>query len=97
MLKIAIVIPIFNGLSFTKNCLQNIYNSTWGILNNGFDYSVVITDDGSTDGTDDIVKKHLLQNNWMDLVRRPGQLDRNWYSLRTPCRLVCNTNLIDKL
>jgi poly-beta-1,6-N-acetyl-D-glucosamine synthase len=38
----------------------------------------VIVSDGSTDGTDDIVKKYLGEHPWMDLVRMPEHRDRDF-------------------
>jgi poly-beta-1,6-N-acetyl-D-glucosamine synthase len=38
----------------------------------------VIVSDGSTDGTDDIVRKHLPDNPWMELVRMPERRDRHF-------------------
>lgn len=61
MLKVSIVIPIFNGLSYTKNCLQSIFNHIHNIDNNELEYSVVITDDGSTDGSANWIKENYPQ------------------------------------
>ena len=38
----------------------------------------VIVSDGSTDGTDDIVKKYALDHSWIELVRMPERLERNF-------------------
>ena len=38
----------------------------------------VIVSDGSTDGTDDIVKKYLPQNRWIEFVRMPEHGDRQF-------------------
>jgi GT2 family glycosyltransferase len=61
MLKISIIIPIFNGLSFTKECLKNFYKTSNGIENNELEYSVVIVDDGSTDGSADWIRENYPQ------------------------------------
>ncbi len=49
--KIGIIIPIYNGLDFTKKCLYNLYDSFK--LNNIPDneIDIIIVDDGSTDGS----------------------------------------------
>jgi glycosyltransferase involved in cell wall biosynthesis len=38
----------------------------------------VIVSDGSTDGTDDIVKKYADQHDWIELVRMPERRERNF-------------------
>jgi glycosyltransferase involved in cell wall biosynthesis len=38
----------------------------------------VIVSDGSTDRTDDIVKKYLSSHRWFELVRMPEHKDRDW-------------------
>jgi glycosyltransferase involved in cell wall biosynthesis len=38
----------------------------------------VIVSDGSTDGTDDIVKEYLPANGWIELVRMPNRSDRQF-------------------
>jgi GT2 family glycosyltransferase len=64
-MKIAILIPVFNNLQYTQNCLQNIT----GILEKdkiGSSFEVIVIDDGSTDGTRDWITRnykniHLLE------------------------------------
>jgi hypothetical protein len=38
----------------------------------------IIVSDGSTDGTDDIVRKYLPHHPWMELVRMPGRRERHF-------------------
>jgi len=38
----------------------------------------VIVSDGSTDGTDDIVKKYAAQHGWIELERRPERAERHF-------------------
>jgi glycosyltransferase involved in cell wall biosynthesis len=38
----------------------------------------VIVSDGSTDGTDDIVRKYKLENPWIELVRMPERRERHF-------------------
>ncbi|OEU69351.1 MAG: glycosyl transferase [Desulfovibrio sp. S3730MH75] len=38
----------------------------------------VIVSDGSTDGTDDIVKKYVAKHKWIELVRMPERMERHF-------------------
>src|SRR5437660_9374334 len=38
----------------------------------------VIVSDGSTDGTDDIVKKYTAQHDWIELLRMPERKERHF-------------------
>ncbi|MBN1950893.1 MAG: glycosyltransferase family 2 protein [Bacteroidales bacterium] len=73
MTKIAILIPVFNHLDYTKACLNNLDNMLVkaGISEN---FPVIVIDDGSTDGTSDWIKAHYPQVN---LLHGNGNL---WWS-----------------
>ena len=51
MEKIAIIIPIYNGIKQTLECLKSIEK----IANNN--YSIIIVDDGSTDKSSEVISK----------------------------------------
>ena len=38
----------------------------------------VIVSDGSTDGTDEIVKRYVAQHSWIELVRMPERRERDF-------------------
>ena len=46
---VSVVIPTYNRLSILKKCLDSLENQI--LIDEFFDYEVVIVDDGSTDGT----------------------------------------------
>jgi GT2 family glycosyltransferase/glycosyltransferase involved in cell wall biosynthesis/radical SAM superfamily enzyme YgiQ (UPF0313 family)/MoaA/NifB/PqqE/SkfB family radical SAM enzyme/cytochrome c-type biogenesis protein CcmH/NrfG len=48
---VSIVIPVFNGIEFTKECLQALIENTPGEL-----YEVIIVNNGSTDGTGEFLR-----------------------------------------
>lgn len=58
MLKIAIVFPIFNGLDYTKKCLQTLSELTALADKSKVKYEVVITDDGSSDGSAEWIREN---------------------------------------
>ncbi|MHC1775943.1 MAG: glycosyltransferase family 2 protein [Lentimicrobium sp.] len=47
--QIAILIPVHNGLHFTKKCLHNIYMSLHNNVDEPGKFVVIVIDDGSTD------------------------------------------------
>ncbi len=51
MKVIAILIAVFNNLDYTKKCLKTLEDLVMGPGRNGNRYQIVVTDDGSTDGT----------------------------------------------
>lgn len=48
---IYIVIPVFNRLHFTRDCLDSLRNQ------NNKNFAVIVVDDGSTDGTSEVLRK----------------------------------------
>lgn len=49
--KIAILIPIYNGISYTQKCLKTLYESIATLSGNNYQIEVIIIDDGSKDGS----------------------------------------------
>ena len=47
---VSIIIPVYNNIEFTLECLLSIQRYTEGIL-----YEIIVVDDGSTDHTQDII------------------------------------------
>jgi GT2 family glycosyltransferase len=65
-LSLSIIIPVFNNLSYTRKCLQNLDILTAGIIDHKI--FTVVVDDGSTDGTSEWIKDnhpevYLLKGN----------------------------------
>ncbi|MBQ7202008.1 glycosyltransferase [Candidatus Saccharibacteria bacterium] len=50
--KVTIVIPVYNGENYVKYALDSAVNQTYKNL------EILVVDDGSTDGTEEIVKKY---------------------------------------
>lgn len=73
MLNISIIIPIFNGLHFTKICLKSLFE-TCKIGELEANISVVIIDDNSSDGSYEWIKNNYPQ---VFLVKGDGNL---WWS-----------------
>jgi GT2 family glycosyltransferase len=65
--RLAVVIPIFNGLHYTRLCVESLRNLT------GPPFMVVIVDDGSTDGSGE-----YLARNAPDVIVVPGTGELWW-------------------
>ena len=72
MLSYVLITPARNEAAFIEQTIKSVINQTvrpakW-----------VIVSDGSTDGTDDIVRKYTGQYQWIELVRMPEHTVRNF-------------------
>lgn len=74
MLKIAFVIPVFNRLNYTRECLQILQQAKSTSFFTRNNVSIIISDDGSTDGTGDWVRKNHPD---VIVLKGTGNL---WYS-----------------
>jgi GT2 family glycosyltransferase len=65
---VSVIIPVFNGLSFTRKSLANLAMHRQKLVGEDHKIEIIIVDDGSTDGTAQWVTNnypqvHLLQGN----------------------------------
>jgi glycosyltransferase involved in cell wall biosynthesis len=72
MLSYVLITPARNEEEFIEETIKSVVRQTvlpvrW-----------VIVSDGSTDGTDDIVKKYVAQHEWIELVRMPDRTERHF-------------------
>jgi GT2 family glycosyltransferase len=63
---ISVIIPVFNGLGFTKTCLKSTTAQISAPEISPARYEIIVVDDGSSDGTSDWIREnypgvHLLQ------------------------------------
>ena len=67
-----IVTPARNEADFIEQTIQSVVAQTIRPL------KWVIVSDGSTDGTDEIVKKYAAKHSWIQLVRMPERKERHF-------------------
>jgi glycosyltransferase involved in cell wall biosynthesis len=67
-----LITPVRNEAQFIELTIKSVVAQTVRPL------KWVIVSDGSTDGTDDIVNKYISQHDWIELVRRPEGMERNF-------------------
>ena len=70
--KYVVISPARNESAFIEETIKSVIAQTVLPL------KWVIVSDGSTDGTDEIVKKYLPDHPWMELVRMPERQERHF-------------------
>ena len=71
-LKYVLITPARNEEAYIEKTIQSVIPQT--IL----PVKWIIVSDGSTDRTDEIVKKYMVENDWIELVRMPEHRDRQF-------------------
>jgi poly-beta-1,6-N-acetyl-D-glucosamine synthase len=68
----ALVTPARNEVDYIEQTIQSVIAQT--VL----PVKWIIVSDGSTDGTDEVVRRYLEKRDWMELVRLPERAQRNF-------------------
>src|SRR5215467_6869786 len=71
-LEYVVITPARNEAHFIEQTLKSVTSQTVLPL------KWVIVSDGSTDGTDDIVKQYAAQYPWIELLRMPERAERHF-------------------
>jgi poly-beta-1,6-N-acetyl-D-glucosamine synthase len=71
-LKYVLITPARNEAAFIELTLKSVVAQTIKPL------KWVIVSDGSTDGTDDIVRRYMAEHGWIELVRAPERQERHF-------------------
>lgn len=71
--KIALIIPVFNGLEFTSKCLKNLKDIFDNIPVSKITFQIIIIDDGSTDGS-----ASWINTNYPDVIVLKGNGNLWW-------------------
>jgi glycosyltransferase involved in cell wall biosynthesis len=67
-----LITPARNEAQFIELAIKSVISQTVTPI------KWVVVSDGSTDGTDDIVRKYATQHNWIELVRMPERKERHF-------------------
>jgi glycosyltransferase involved in cell wall biosynthesis len=67
-----LITPARNEAAFIEQTLKSVVRQTAKPI------KWVVVSDGSTDGTDEIVARYAAEHDWLELVRMPERLDRNF-------------------
>lgn len=67
MLKVTIILPVYNGEKYLKQCIKSVLNQTLKEL------EVICVDDGSTDNSAQIIKEFSSKDNRILLLQQKNQ------------------------
>lgn len=70
--KYVLITPARNEADYIELTLKSVVRQTHRPL------KWIIVSDGSTDGTDDIVRKYVAENPWIELLRMPERQERHF-------------------
>ena len=77
--SISVVLIVFNGENFLAEAIDSVVNQSLE------DWELVVTDDGSTDGTSDILRRYQDQlGSKMIICRHPGGQNRGMSAAPEP-------------
>ena len=67
MLKVSVIVPVYNGDEYIESCIKNILNQTLK------DIELILVNDGSKDNTLNICKKYADFNSRIVLINQENQ------------------------
>ena len=67
MLSISVIIPIFNGQKYLKECIESIQKQTFS------DFEILCINDGSSDNSEDIIKELSINDKRIKYVKQYNQ------------------------
>ena len=88
---VTIIIITWNSLKYLPYCLKSIFDQTFK------DFSIIIIDNGSTDGTIDFIRKEYPQTTLLQNRKNLGFAQANNQGIKlakTKYILLCNTDII---
>src|SRR5574344_573655 len=80
-MKVTVILPVLNKVKYIKKSLDSIDESTYK------DFNMIIYDDGSTDGTLDILEEYKNSKDNVQLIKK----DHSYIDNLNESLLNCNT------
>lgn len=65
--KISVIIPVYNGQAYLKNCIKSILNQKLKEI------EVIIVNDGSIDGSKEIIEKYCLKDERIKAIHKKNE------------------------
>lgn len=75
--KLSIGLPVFNGDAYLEEAIQSILSQTYS------DFELVLSDNASTDGTEDLCRAYAVRDRRVKYHRNPKNIGatQNWYQV----------------
>ena len=70
MVKISVIVPVYNVEKYLRQCLDSIINQTFN------DIEIICINDGSTDNSLKILEQYSKKDNRIILINQKNTLDR---------------------
>ena len=64
---LSVIVPVYNHKDVLERCIDSLINQK-----TGFSYELILVDDGSTDGAQDLIEQYRTQNNVSIIHRQNG-------------------------
>lgn len=70
--KVSIGMPVYNGETFIKKALDSLLSQTFN------DFELIISDNASTDGTEEICRQYVAKNHRVQYIRQSRNMGAKW-------------------
>ena len=64
MIKVSIIVPIYNGAKYINKCIEMITNQTFK------DFELLIIDDGSTDNSNEMCQEKAKEDSRIKIISK---------------------------
>jgi len=91
MVKVTVIIPNYNGIQYIKNCLDSLYRQEEGTP----EFSVIVVDNASSDGSRELVRDYFPQVDLIRLKKNTGfchAVNRGIKKAKTPYVILLNND-----